>query len=93
MLNADLVHDKATSASVRVSGEVNGDGFVIERMVKKNKTSGSLAFELNGVNISKADARLTQKEINETLSSVMLASSAFYGHGNVTSLLDVRHKS
>lgn len=90
MINADLVHDEATSACVKVSGKVNGIDFVIERVVRKNSRPGSLTFELDGDDVSKGEMRLTQQEINEKLNAVMLASSAFYGHGNITSLLDVR---
>ncbi|GMH42164.1 hypothetical protein BSKO_10083 [Bryopsis sp. KO-2023] len=85
--NADIVHDEAKSARVKVTGTANGEPFVVERVVKR-RGKGSLTFLMGEEDLTKAEVKMTQAEIDEFIHAETLASLAFFGHGNVTALLD-----
>ncbi len=54
------------------------------------KALAALRFELDGADLTGADARLTQALIERELSVGLLSRAAFHGQADITSLLEVR---
>ncbi len=52
-----------------------------------------MRFELNGEDLTGADARLTQAVIERELSVGLLSRAAFHGQADITSLLEARSSS
>lgn len=86
--NSDIVNDDCTTARARLQGQVNNQEFIIERSVRRRGRT-NLVFQVDGKDITKADARLTQQEIDELLGTEVLCNAAFLGHVSVTALLEV----
>jgi hypothetical protein len=55
----------------------------------RRKALASLRFELDGQDRTGADARLTQRAIEQHLAVGLLSRAAFHGQADVTSLLEV----
>ncbi|CAD7699660.1 unnamed protein product [Ostreobium quekettii] len=89
--NSDIVNDDCTTARARLQGQVNNQEFIIERSVRRRGRT-SLVFQVDGQDITKADARLTQQEIDEFLGAEALCNAAFLGHGSVTALLEANDR-
>lgn len=53
------------------------------------KALASLRFELDGEDMTGADARLTQAEIERRLAVGLLARASFHGQADITALLEV----
>ncbi len=52
------------------------------------KSLAGLRFELDGEDLTGADARLTQARIERELSVGLLSRAAFHGQADITSLLE-----
>ena len=89
LTNADLVHDDAKSARVRVEGMANGVAFAVERRVVRKGKGGALSFELGGEDRTRAEVKLTQAEIERELGAALLGRAVFHQQSDVAALLDV----
>ena len=56
----------------------------------RRKALAGLRFELDGKDLTGADARLTQAAIERELSVGLLSRAAFHGQADITSLLEAR---
>ena len=74
---------------MRVNGRVNGQDFVIERSVR-GRGKGKLTFELDTVDLTMAEIKLTQAEVDRHLAADMLMRAVFHGQADITVLLEVR---
>ncbi len=54
------------------------------------KALAGLRFELDGEDLTGADSRLTQAQIERRLAVGLLARASFHGQADITSLLEVR---
>ncbi|PRW45242.1 ABC transporter (ISS) isoform C [Chlorella sorokiniana] len=84
---ADIIHDGSKRARVRVEGRVNGAPFWVERTA--NKKASSVAFHLDGEDLTTQENRLTQARIDEVLGADLLGRVVFYGQSDITALLEV----
>ena len=74
---------------MRVNGRVNGQDFAIERSVR-GRGKGKLTFELDTVDLTMAEIKLTQAEVDRHLAADMLMRAVFHGQADITALLEVR---
>ncbi|KAK9830414.1 hypothetical protein WJX72_011641 [[Myrmecia] bisecta] len=88
---ADIVNDGAKVARVTVEGNVNGAPFTLERATSRKKLM-ALKFEVAGEDLTKADARLTQAEIERVLAADLLTRVVFHGQADATSLLEANDR-
>ena len=69
------------------SSHQNPEGYVLT-FCRKGK--GTLRFELDGKDLTKADKRLTDAEIGRHFPLGLLERAVFYGQTEVSALLEVR---
>lgn len=86
--NSDIVNEDSKFARVKLEGTVDGIPFTVERRVVRRGRGGALTFELDGVDKTTQDVRLTQVEIDAALGTELLARAAFYGQSEITALLE-----
>ncbi|BDA43191.1 hypothetical protein COCOBI_04-2030 [Coccomyxa sp. Obi] len=84
---SDIVNDDCKLARVRIDGAVNGRSFTVERSTRR-KALATLRFELDGEDLTGADARLTQATIERRLAVGLLARASFHGQADITALLE-----
>ncbi|KAK9914871.1 hypothetical protein WJX75_001641 [Coccomyxa subellipsoidea] len=84
---SDIVNDDCKAARVRIDGAVNGRSFTVERTTRRKALAG-LTFQLDGEDLTGADARLTQAQIERRLAIGLLARASFHGQADITSLLE-----
>ncbi|KAK9831282.1 hypothetical protein WJX74_010231 [Apatococcus lobatus] len=84
---SDLVNDDSKLASVKVTGLINGNEFIVERATRRKKLA-KLTLKIAGEDLTKAEARLTQAAIEEHLAVDLLARVAFHGQSDITALLE-----
>ena len=88
LTNADIVNEDSKFARVKLEGMVDGVPFTVERKVVRRGRGGGLTFELDGVDKTTQDVRLTQAEIDAVLGTALLGRAAFYGQSEITALLE-----
>ena len=74
---------------MHVEGRVNGQDFTIERSVR-GRGKGKLTFQLDGADLTMAEIKLTQAEVDRHLAADMLMRAVFHGQADITALLEVR---
>ena len=89
LTNAEVVNDDCKQARVRVEGRVNGQDFAIERSVR-GRGKGKLTFELDSADLTMAEIKLTQAEVDRHLATDMLMRAVFHGQADITALSEVR---
>ena len=88
LTNSDIINEESKFARVKLEGTVDGMPFTVERRVVRRGRGGGLSFELDGVDKTTQDVRLTQAEIDAALGTALLARVAFYGQSEITALLE-----
>eukprot|EP00891_Asterochloris_glomerata_P004273 jgi/Astpho2/4273/Aster-x0198 len=87
LTNAEVVNDDCKQARVHVEGRVNGQDFTIERSVR-GRGKGKLTFQLDGADLTMAEIKLTQAEVDRHLAADMLMRAVFHGQADITALLE-----
>jgi DNA repair exonuclease SbcCD ATPase subunit len=93
LTNSDIVNEDSKFARVKLQGTVDGIPFTVERRVVRRGRGGGLTFELDGVDKTTQDVRLTQAEIDAALGTALLGRAAFYGQSEITALLESSDRS
>ncbi len=93
LTNSDIVNEDSKFARVKLEGTVDGVPFTVERRVVRRGRGGGLTFELDGVDKTTQDIRLTQVEIDAALGTALLGRAAFYGQSEITALLESSDRS
>lgn len=88
LTNADIINEDSKFARVKLEGTVDGMPFTVERRVVRRGRGGGLTFELDGIDKTTQDVRLTQAEIDAALGTALLGRAAFYGQSEITALLE-----
>ena len=83
----DVVSDGSKTARVALRGEVNGVSFLVERAVTRARVT-RLAYSIGGEDMTLADARMTQAQMDRDLGAQTVARVAFHGQHTVGALLD-----
>ena len=73
---------------MRVEGRVNGQDFAVERTVR-GRGKGKLTFKLDDADLTMAEIKLTQAEVDRHLAADMLMRAVFHGQADITALLEV----
>lgn len=89
--NADIVNDASREARVTLRGQINGQEFVLERVVTRSSLK-KLSFVYAGEDWTQQEARMTQDKINNLVDTRLLARIVCHDNDHVTALLTATDK-